>query len=310
MKPTNVVILGASGMLGAMVLDVFAADSNFSLTATIRNKESAKVLQGHYPKVEWRFFDAETVDSSQITAALDGADWVVNCIGVIKPYIHDDNPSEIERAIRINALFPHVLGKIASQQGTQMIQIATDCVYSGSKGKYRESDCHDALDVYGKTKSLGELFRHRVHSLRCSIIGPEPKSYISLLEWFLHQPTNAQVNGFTNHEWNGISTLHFARLCRGIISSSRDLPRMHHITPTGSVSKAEMLHCFASAYDRLDIHITPVEAQTVIDRTLATENETLNCDLWQKAGYLTPPTVPEMIVEMADYRCAWLGERS
>lgn len=304
--PTNVVILGVSGMLGAMVLDVFAADGSFSLAATVRNKESAGLLHERYAAVEWRVLDAETADEGAITTALKGAAWVINCIGIIKPYIHDDNSTEIERAIRVNALFPYKLGKMAALQGTRVLQIATDCVYSGAKGRYRETDSHDALDVYGKTKSLGEPFLPMVHSLRCSIIGPELRGYVSLLEWFLRQPANSRVNGFINHQWNGVTTLHFARLCRGIITSARDLPRTQHIIPTGAVSKAEMLRCFASAYARHDISITPVEAQTVIDRTLATGDEALNRDLWLKAGYPTPPTVPEMIAEMGDYHCAWL----
>jgi len=302
----KLVVLGASGMLGAMVLDVFATAGDQSIAATVRDKETAERFRGLYPEVEWRIFDAMQAVNAEIQAAIADASWVINCIGVIKPYIHDDNAAEIVRALQVNALFPHLLAQAAATQGARVLQIATDCVYSGSKGHYREGDPHDALDVYGKSKSLGEPFAAVAHSLRCSIIGPEPKSFVSLLEWFRRQPSNSSVNGFTNHQWNGVTTLHFGRLCRGIVTADiGDLPRMQHVVPTATITKCDMLRCFAEAYRRGDVTINPMEAKVVIDRTLATDNDELNARLWQAAGYELPPTVEQMIREMAAYVCRW-----
>jgi dTDP-4-dehydrorhamnose reductase len=289
-------------MLGSMVLDVFAGDPEFRLIATVRDEGAAAAGRRSHPDVEWRLLDAEAASDGEIAAAIDSAEWVVNCIGVIKPYIHDDHPAEIERAVRVNALFPYRLGRVAAADGAHVLQIATDCVYSGVKGSYVESDPHDAFDVYGKTKSLGEPFLPNVRSLRCSIIGPEKKSFVSLLEWFLRQPAGARVNGFTNHRWNGVTTYHFGRLCRGIVAGGIELPRLQHVVPSGVVSKEEMLRGFAASYGRADIGIEPVEAKTVIDRTLATGDAELNRALWRVAGYAEPPTVPQMIEELARFQ--------
>ena len=95
-----------------------------------------------------------------------------HAIGVIKPYIRDDDAAAVERALRVNGLFPHILARAAERSGCRVLQIATDCVYAGTIGNYREAAPHDALDVYGKTKSLGEVNSAAVHHLRCSIIGP------------------------------------------------------------------------------------------------------------------------------------------
>jgi dTDP-4-dehydrorhamnose reductase len=135
--------------------------------------------------------------------------------------------------------------------------------------------------------------------LRCSIIGPETKAYASLLEWFLKQPRGAEVKGFTNHRWNGVTTLHYARFCRGIIKTQPKLAGVQHVVPTGTLSKAEMLGCFATAYGRRDLRIVPTATAIAIDRTLATENEAINAQLWREAGYETPPTIPQMIEELA-----------
>ena len=98
-----------------------------------------------------------------------------------------------------------------------MIQIATDCVYSGKTGGYNEDSLHDALDAYGKTKSLGEVRSSTFLNIRSSIIGPEINHKVLLLEWFLKQPKGAVLNGFSNHLWNGVTTLQFAELCLTII---------------------------------------------------------------------------------------------
>ncbi len=62
-----------------------------------------------------------------------------------------------------------------------------------------------------------------------------------------------------------------------------------------------MLSCFGAAFGRNDISVTPTEAAVVIDRTLATASHDLNATLWAAARYPKPPTVPEMVTELAEY---------
>ncbi|MHB8469201.1 MAG: dTDP-4-dehydrorhamnose reductase family protein [Gaiellaceae bacterium] len=294
----RVIVLGASGMLGSMIVDALARDSDLELTATVRDEATAERCRATLPNVDWQLLDA---DDPERLAVVDGQEWIVNAIGIIKPLITDDDSAKVQRAIRINGLFPHRLAERAAISGGRVLQIATDCVYSGSKGSYVESDAHDALDVYGKTKSLGETTAPGAHHLRCSIIGPESGASRSLLEWFLGQPDGAELNGFVNHQWNGVTTLHFARLCGGAIRSGLDLPTLQHVVPRGRVSKYELLRSFAREYERPDLTISPTEAPTAVDRTVETGNEPKNRELWAAAGYDTPPTVPDMVAELARY---------
>lgn len=278
----KIVVLGTSGMLGSMVLRELAGDRTLEVVGTVRAT-----------------LDAERAGVDDLSRLLDGASWAINAIGIIKPYIRDDDAAAVERAVRVNGLFPHTLAQAAERSGCRVLQIATDCVYAGTIGNYREAAPHDALDVYGKTKSLGEVNSPAVHHLRCSIIGPELKAHVSLLDWFLGQPQGAGVKGFVNHNWNGVTTLHFARLCRGIIRDGLPLPRLLHVVPGGQVSKLEMLQSFAREYERPDITITPQEAAVVIDRTLSTAHDGINRQVWTAAGFAAPPTVPAMIAELA-----------
>jgi dTDP-4-dehydrorhamnose reductase len=298
----KVVVLGASGMLGSMLMDFLIRQDEFQVTGTARSTRTFADLAGRFPSARLRFVDAETCTAGDLISALKGAEWVINAIGVIKPYIHDEMAGEVERAAQINVLFPYILARAAERISAHVLQIATDCVYSGhGSGAYVESNAHDALDVYGKTKSLGEVYSPNVSHLRCSIIGPEPKGHVSLLDWFLSRPKNDQVTGYFNHEWNGVTTLQFAKLCLGIITNSLPLPHVQHIVPGSSVSKYELLRCFAEAYGRSDLTVVATEAPAAVDRTLATANERRNCQLWAAAGYPVPPPISEMVAELARF---------
>lgn len=294
-------------MLGSVVVSYLSQDPDLEVTATVRTEELATECRGRLPAASWRTFDADAFELWNALEVIDGHDWVINAIGIIKPLIHDDNASEVERAVRINSLLPPIIARRAQASGARILSIATDCVYSGSKGSYVENDEHDALDVYGKTKSLGEVPAPHVHHLRCSIIGPEMRWHRSLLDWFLGQPRGAGVSGYVNHSWNGVTTLHFAMLCRGIVVQNIAMPHLQHVVPAGEVTKCELLQCFSKDYRRQDVSITPAEASVVVDRTLATTEDGLNQDLWAAAGYPQPPSVPEMVSELAVYRYPFSG---
>lgn len=296
----KVAVLGASGMLGSMVLSTLADAREFEIVATLRGAD-ARLDGAHVERL-----DASAPSKEELVRALDGCSWAINCIGVIKHHIQDDQRETTERAIRVNALFPRALAGAAEATGCKVLQIATDCVYSGAKGAYLESDPHDAWDAYGKSKSLGEVPAPGMHHLRCSIIGPETGSdRRSLLEWFLGHPSGSVVTGYTNHLWNGVTTLHFARVCLGILREEPVLPHLVHLIPADALSKGELLRSIQSAFQRNDLRVDLKPAPHAIDRSLSTSNATLNHRLWSAAGYAEPPTLGEMVEELA----AWCDSR-
>jgi dTDP-4-dehydrorhamnose reductase len=282
-KIRKVLILGATGMLGQACHLVFKSDPNFESISTSRiNREDMK------------FFDAST-DSIKDLIKEVSPDWVINCIGIIKPHINENNSSSVKNAIVINSLFPYQLASSISNLQTKVLQIATDCVYSGKEGGYIEDSPHDPLDVYGKTKSLGEVTSEQFFHIRASIIGPEYGRSTSLQEWFLSQPKNAEVNGFTDHLWNGLTTHHFALLAKAIVLADGDFSGTQHVIPGDIVTKAQLLESFAQVYNRKDIQINPIVSSFRIDRTLNTQDISCSDNLWKLAGYDKPPTIQEMI---------------
>ncbi len=296
MQRKKVAILGVTGMLGSALEKEFSC---YKACCGCVSKGETVGIDFDLIKTTRAELDAQNCTVEAIVKIIEGAEYAVNCIGIIKPYIHDNDSAEVQRAIEVNGLFQHKLAAAANKTGTKVIQIATDCVFDGVKGNYTEDDKHNAIDVYGKTKSLGEVSADNFLNLRCSIIGREKKSYLSLLEWFLNQPKGAKLNGFKNHFWNGVTTNAFAKICRGIIENDGFKAGLQHIVAADSPSKAEMLHIFKEVFNRSDIIINDIDAEIAINRTLATNDDVKNAYLWRIAGYENIPTVKEMIEELA-----------
>lgn len=251
----KVLILGSTGMLGSAVGKYFEQNKNFETFFTFRNEEVS------YGKNKI-FFDVLNTPLEQ----LPEVDYIINCIGVIKPFM-DKNMKD---SIYINSLFPHKLADFCESKNTKMIHITTDCVFSGREGKYSESSLHDCLDSYGKSKSLGETKNCMV--IRTSIIGEEIHKNASLIEW-AKSMKNKKVNGFTNHLWNGITTKHYAEICEKVILENLYEKTLFHVH-SNDITKYEMLKLISSKFN-LNLEIEAVDAKEFCDRTLRT-NKNLN----------------------------------
>lgn len=259
-----ILVLGAEGMLGHRVV---------------------RALAGH-DVIAPKRSEYQAPDSlDQFNLSRD--DYVINCIGAIpqKGY----RPNEM---VKLNSHFPHLL----AQEGRRVIQIATDCTFSGSRGDYTEADTRDATDDYGLSKINGEP--ESFMNIRTSIVGPELTSNKSLFEFVRNQPKGATLKGFTSHHWNGITTDAFAQVVRGVIDQGLYMTGTQHLVPADKVSKYQLLKMFANKIGRSDLDIMPTITAR-IDRTLATIRPQLNAALWNVAGYPQPPTIQLLIDSMA-----------
>jgi dTDP-4-dehydrorhamnose reductase len=255
----KVLILGGDGMLGHMAVKYFKSRGHLVFSTTRSPSMGEDQI----------YLDVLDKDFSLQRIVNDGLpldwkpDYIVNCIGVIKPY----SEVNIENTIFINSMFPHILARQGEECGIKVIHITTDCVYSGSEGSYNETSKFDPLDVYGKTKSLGEPKNCFV--LRTSIIGPEKKGRLSLLEWFFQQD-GKEVNGFDNHFWNGLTTLECSKVIEQIMEEGLFENGTKHIFST-TVSKFDMLNEFKNVYGT-NIKINKISTKDKLDRTLTTTN--------------------------------------
>lgn len=278
----KIAVLGSTGMLGSVVgkylIEKFGED-NIHLSYRQRSQGVA------YGKNQF-YFDATIKcipELCNIASNLSECDYVINCIGIIKPYV---NCTSIPELVRVNSVFPWELSNFCKHKGIKLIHITTDCVFSGLTGNYDENSPHDALDEYGKTKSLGEPKNCMV--LRTSIIGEELHSKSSLVEWVKSQ-AGGDANGYTNHLWNGVTIKEYAKICDRIIKQDLYAEDLYHVFSPNDINKCELLDRINRRFE-LNIDISPVEAPIRINRCLRTVKD-LNCKLHT-------PCVSYQIMEM------------
>ncbi|MBI3123066.1 MAG: SDR family oxidoreductase [Ignavibacteriales bacterium] len=240
----KVLVTGSTGMLGYAVSEYFIS----------KGYDVKKLTRSD--------FDIGTEPHENFIPFLEGIDVVINCAGLIKPTI---GKFPIEQALRVNSIFPRNLARMTSERGIKCFHITTDCVYTGKKGNYDESSLFDADDTYGMTKNAGENKDCMV--LRTSIIGEENGQSRSLLEWAKSQ-AGKEVNGFTNHLWNGVTTLYLAEVIENILKQNLYQKGIFHIHSPNTVNKFELLNIFNDVYELNYSKINATEAKDAVDRSM------------------------------------------
>jgi dTDP-4-dehydrorhamnose reductase len=283
----KVVVLGSRGMLGHEIVRTLR-DDGFEVLGTFRGSQASELslpfnFDGTYGSVNDFFTSVKEVSV------------VINCIGLIPQKQTATN--HYRDYISHNTLLPIFLDRSADKFGFKVVQIATDCVFSGIDGMYSEESSHDATDIYGVTKSMGEISTSNFLNLRCSIIGSEIETSVSLHDWLLKHENGATVNGYTDHLWNGITTLGFAKIMSAILRSEGDFSGTRHIVPRNYLSKFELLRAIARSAGRNDLAIKEYDSGISIDRRLKTKYPEFNQKLWTSAGYASIPSIEELIEE-------------
>ncbi|WP_281742895.1 dTDP-4-dehydrorhamnose reductase family protein [Polynucleobacter yangtzensis] len=286
LKPTTALILGATGMMGNTLFRYLNQSPGFISYGTIRNSSDIKR------------FKAE--DAQQILSGLDVGnlaqladiiktlkpDVVVNCIGIVKQLSEADDPLQV---IPINSLLPHQLAKICLSHQSRLIHLSTDCVFSGNKGLYTESDFPDANDLYGRSKYLGEVDYPNTITLRTSIIGHEMHSNKSLINWFLSQ--SGEIQGFTKAIFSGLPTIELSKVIRDYVIPNKSMRGVYHIS-SDPIDKFHLLELTKNIYGK-EINIIPTD-KLKIDRSLDSSR-------FQAATGYSPPGWPDLILSMKNF---------
>lgn len=256
----NVLVLGASGMLGNAVVRVLSENSHLAVFGTVRAEPSKRFFNESIAKRLLSGVDVEQQDSLTQAFVHTRPDVVINCVGLIRKLSDVSDPLQ---AIPINSLLPHRLAHLCELSGARLIHISTDCVFNGDKGGYTESDSFDAKNLYGISKYLGEVSNPHTITLRTSIIGHELQGAHSLVDWFLSQET--KCNGYTRAIFSGLPTVVLAQLIRDVIIPGEMLSGVYHVAAK-PISKYDLLKLIAEVYGK-SIQITPDDS-LLIDRSL------------------------------------------
>lgn len=277
-------MLGVTGMLGSTVFKQLSSDDRYQVWGSLRDTAGlnyfSKPLQKHL------ICNIDVLHDDDLQSVFDQVqpDVVINCVGLIKQLSDAKDPLS---TLPINAMLPHRLAALCKLVNARLIQISTDCVFSGRRGMYTENDNSDAEDLYGKSKYIGELhdLSHAI-TVRTSIIGHELNSHASLVDWFLSQ--TGEVKGYKKAIFSGLTTLELANVIRDYIIPNTHLHGLYHVS-VDPIDKYALLNLIADVYNK-KITIVPDE-QVQIDRSLDSSK------FQQETGY-NPPGWRDLIEKM------------
>lgn len=271
----KILILGSTGLIGHQINFVLTNDPKYEISnIAYRNKLNEDTL----------LLDImdETILSSTIQEIKPN--FLINCVGTLIK----ESESDPELAIYTNAILPHRLKNICNSMSIKLIHMSTDCVFSGKKRTpYTENDIKDGLDVYAKTKALGEIIDERHLTLRTSVIGPElKKDGEQLFNWFMSE--KGEIEGFSDAIWSGVTSLELAKGVKWAIENN--LCGLYQLTNGMPISKNEILQLFKK-YTNKKISIRPITGIN-IDKSFVDTRGLIDYKI---------PSYELMIAEMVDF---------
>jgi dTDP-4-dehydrorhamnose reductase len=272
-------------MLGQTLFKVASRQSDLEVYGTVRHRD-VRVLEFLHVS-ESRIFECDL--ESEIDPLLYcSPDVVINCAGIIK---QQGTAQAVPSYIRVNSLAPHVLAGLCEHQGSRLIQLSTDCVFSGRVGQYIETDIPDPVDLYDKSKLLGEV-THAPHlTVRTSFIGFDHfhDQGLSLLDWFKRQ--SGEIKGYTRAIWSGLTTLEVARDLV-LLAHRPEVTGLLHLCGE-KINKYELLVLAKDVFNKTEIAIQPDE-NFICDRSLISSR--------LAELEITVPSLRQMLVELRDFK--------
>jgi len=279
----RILVIGGDGMLGHQLCRHMKAKHIVGVTLR-------RPLEGHPHRALFGGLQAYGgIDVRDAQAMGDvvrafAPDAVVNAAGVVK---QRGEAADAIHSIEVNGLFPHRLAEICRAAGAYLIHYSTDCVFSGRKGGYREDDLPDPVDLYGRSKLVGELDAAGCITLRTSMIGVELDRKTGLLEWFLRQKGKAP--GYRRAIFSGLTTPEQARVAELVLDQKPRRSGIYHLSAE-PITKFDLL-CLVARHYGLDTRVVPDDS-VVIDRSL--DGTRFRADFAYR-----PPAWSEMIAELA-----------
>ncbi|MEP3891946.1 MAG: SDR family oxidoreductase [Hellea sp.] len=285
----NILILGASGMLGsALFTSLPQISTSYKTFGTVRGSSAVPICGDRMELIRLK----DVFDRGALLHILEThkIDVVINAIGLIKQL----GGTPKAAFVKTNAWLPHALMELCDEVGARFIEISTDCVFTGDKGNYSEDDRPDARDIYGLTKLMGEVTDNpKALTIRTSIIGHESGRAASLVDWFLSQ--SGTVGGYNKAIFSGFPTAYLADIIGRYVLPNSQLYGLYHVS-ANPIDKFSLLSLVAQAYQH-DVELVPND-KLIIDRSLDSTR------FRDETGFV-PPDWPDLINIMKSDRPVW-----
>jgi len=231
---SKILILGASGMLGKVILEEFSLNCLYTIYALSRsqiNECSNKIIQKKIDITNYDLFSNFLIEVNP--------EIIINCAANVDVEMCEKNK---ESSDLINADIIKTIYK--STPSTKLIYISTDSVFNGVNGSYREDDLTSPINNYAKSKLSGEintlnLMKNSV-VIRTNIYGLNDGNRRSLFEWAVDKLSrNTNILGYDNVCFNPVYTKQLANIISKLIEI--DFNGVIHVGSDESISKYEFL---------------------------------------------------------------------
>lgn len=271
----RVLVIGIKGMAGHIIFKLLPKLGDYDVYGIARNIKTSD-----------KTYNLDVFDSAKLNHILDlNFDIIINCVGVL----NNEAESNPDKAIWFNGYFPHLLESFTKNTNTKVITISTDCVFSGKKGGYTETDLKDGEGFYAMSKSIGEIINKKDLTIRTSIVGPEiNREGIGLFNWFMNQ--NEKIFGYSKAFWSGITTIELVRVIHYTIL--QDITGLIIVACNPKIDKYSLLKLFNQVFKNNSLNIVE-NTEYKTDKSMYSSRVDFNYSV---------PTYEQMIIEMK----AWI----
>ena len=257
----KILVLGGTGLIGNRLVRHLRENADvYASTRTDRGQ--IPVLEHILDPNKWIFrFNATDFQLLESEIGRLRPKVIVNCLGIVKQHI---SASDTETTILLNSALPNRLSSLAVKYEFKLIHLSTDCVFSGNTGNYIESATPDPVDLYGRSKTLGELNNSQDLTLRTSFVGREIKSFTNLFEW-VRKNQNTKIVGYKKAIYSGLTTQVTSEIIERLIFDFSTLTGLWHLA-SEPISKFDLIQKLSDSLNlRLDIE---VDEEFICDRSL------------------------------------------
>jgi dTDP-4-dehydrorhamnose reductase len=241
---TRVLVLGGTGMLGHKLVHALEKEPDLDVFCTVRTLPAPAFRAGGVTYVDGVALDRS---SSRLAAVLRDVSprVVINAVGAIK---QKDLSGRVDETFFLNGTIPHLVPILSGDPDLRVVHISTDCVFRGDRGDYVEADAPDALDLYGRSKAVGEMDYGHHLTLRTSIIGFETGGFLGLVSWLFRQPRGSVLHGYRRALYSGLPTVELSRDILAQIRAERPLTGLYHVA-SEPIAKYDLLLALNRAFD-------------------------------------------------------------
>jgi dTDP-4-dehydrorhamnose reductase len=279
----KVLVLGGDGMLGHELY--LALRARHEARVTLRQPLAAYAAGGLFDAGNaYAGVDVRTSGKVDEVVSQFKPQAVVNCVGIVKQRPESEDAIV---SIEVNSLLPHRLALACRAAGARLVHLSTDCVFSGSRGRYSETDRPDPVDLYGRSKLMGEVSGEGALTLRTSMIGRGLYRKTSLVDWLVAQ--KGKVQGYRNAVFSGLTTRELSRVIGLIIDKHPHASGLYHLSAE-PIDKFQLLSKLRQRLG-LDLEIVPAD-EPRIDRSLDSTR-------FRRVFGYAPPAWDAMLDELA-----------